>query len=121
MMSRRNGAENRRRGRSPGRTSELPVLEDGLYLSEEDEEALQHRLSRLEGQVRGIKRMLAEHQSCDDILVQVAALKQAVNGVASELVQAHMATCVLGRIKAGRGAEAVESLKAALGRVLKYA
>jgi DNA-binding FrmR family transcriptional regulator len=120
-MSRRNGAENRRRGRSAGRTSELPLLEDGLYLSEEDEQALQHRLSRLEGQVRGIKRMLGEHQSCDDILVQVAALKQAVNGVASELVQAHMATCVLGRVEAGRGAEAVESLKVALGRVLKYA
>jgi DNA-binding FrmR family transcriptional regulator len=119
-MSRRNGAENRRRGRGPGRISQLPVLE-GLYLTEEDEEALQHRLSRLEGQVRGIKRMLAEHQSCDDILVQVAALKQAVNGVASELVQAHMATCVLGRVRAGRGAEAVESLKSALARVLKHA
>lgn len=119
-MSRGNGAESRRRGRSPGRTPALPVL-DGLYLSEADEQALQHRLSRLEGQVRGIKRMLAAHQSCDDILVQVAALKQAVNGVASELVQAHMATCVLGRIEAGRGADAVESLKAALGRVLKYA
>ena len=119
-MRRRNGAENRRRGRSPGRTAKLPVLE-GLYLTPEDEQALQHRLSRLEGQVRGIKRMLAAHESCDDILVQVAALKQAVNGVASELVQAHMATCVLGRVEAGRGAEAVESLKSALGRVLKYA
>jgi DNA-binding FrmR family transcriptional regulator len=97
------------------------VLDDGLYLSEEDEEALQHRLSRLEGQVRGIKRMLAGHQGCDDILVQVAALKQAVNAVASELVQAHMTTCVLGRVEAGHGKQAVESLKSALGRVLKYA
>jgi len=120
-MSRGNGAESRRRGRTDGRTTRLPVLDDGLYLSEEDEEALRHRLSRLEGQVRGIKRMLASHQSCDDILVQMAALKQAVNAVASELVQAHMATCVLGRIEAGHGKEAVESLKSALGRVLKYA
>jgi len=116
-MSRSNGAESRRRGR----TARLQVLDDGLYLSKEDEEALQNRLSRLEGQVRGIKRMLAEHQSCDDILVQVAALKQAVNAAASELVQAHMATCVLGRIEAGHGKEALESLKSALGRVLKYA
>ncbi len=115
-MSRRNAASRR-----PADSAGLPVLEDGLYLNKADEEALRHRLSRLEGQVRGIKRMLAEHQSCDDILIQVAALKQAVNGVASELVQAHMATCVLGRVEAGRGAEAVESLKAALGRVLRYA
>ena len=100
----------------------LPVRgDDGLYLNEEDEQAIQHRLSRLEGQVRGIKRMLASHQSCDDLLVQVAALRQAVNGVASELVQAHMATCVLGRIEAGRGAEAVRSLKSALGKVLRHA
>lgn len=116
-MSRSDGAESRRRSR----TARLQILDDGLYLNEEDEEALQNRLSRLEGQVRGIKRMLAEHQSCDDILVQVAALKQAVNAVASELVQAHMATCVLGRVEAGHGKEALESLKSALGRVLKYA
>lgn len=119
-MSRRNGAGNRRRHRNGERGAALPVL-DALYLSPEDEQALQHRLSRLEGQVRGIKRMLAAHQSCDDILVQMAALKQAVNGVASELVQAHMATCALGQIEAARGAEAVASLKSALGRVLKYA
>jgi DNA-binding FrmR family transcriptional regulator len=120
-MSRRNGAGRRQRARAVGRTAELKVLDEGLYLSDQDEEALQNRLSRLEGQVRGIKRMLAEHQSCDDILVQVAALKQAVNAVGSELVQAHMATCVLGRIEAGHGKEALESLKSALGRVLKYA
>ena len=117
-MSRRNGAASRRRTQ----TGRLPVLgDDGLYLNEQDEQALQHRLSRLEGQVRGIKRMLAEHQSCDEILVQVAALKQAVNGVASQLVQAHMTTCVLGQVEAGQGRAAVESLKSALGRVLKYA
>lgn len=120
-MSRRNGAGRRQRDRAVGRTAELKVLDEGLYLSDQDEDALRNRLSRLEGQVRGIKRMLAQHQSCDDILVQVAALKQAVNPVASELVQVHMATCVLGRIEAGHGKEAVESLKSALGRVLKYA
>ena len=120
-MSRRNGAETRQRGRTAGRSPGLPVLDDGLYLSEQDEEALQHRLSRLEGQVRGIKRMLGGHQSCDDILVQVAALKQAVNGVASELVQAHMTTCVLRRVESGHGKQALESLKSALGRVLKHA
>ncbi len=116
-MTRRNG----RRGAKATSARSLPVLEDdGLYLNEADEQVLQNRLSRLEGQVRGIKRMLAEHKSCDDILVQVAALKQAVNAVAAELVQAHMATCVLGRVEAGRGKEALESLRAALSRVLKH-
>lgn len=96
-------------------------LAEGLYLDEDAERHLLNRLSRLEGQVRGIKRMLGEHQSCDEILVQVGALKQAVNAVAVELLQAHMETCVLGRMRAGEGAEALESLKGALSRVLKHA
>jgi DNA-binding FrmR family transcriptional regulator len=99
----------------------LPVIEDGLYLTEEQEQRIQNRLSRLEGQVRGIKKMLAEHKSCDDLLVQVAALKQAVNAVAVELLQAHMETCVLERVEAGEGRDALQSLKAALSRVLKHA
>lgn len=102
----------------------LPVIQpsEGLYLTEEAERRIKNRLSRLEGQVRGIKRMLEEHESCDDILVQVAALKQAVNGVAVELLQAHMESCVLPQIEAGafEGKEALESLKGALSKVLKH-
>ncbi|MGH7476999.1 MAG: metal-sensing transcriptional repressor [Longimicrobiales bacterium] len=91
-----------------------------LYLESGAERKLQNRLSRLEGQVRGIKRMLENHESCDDMLVQVAALKQAVNGVAVELLQAHMESCVLERVEAGEGKAALESLKGALSRVLKH-
>ena len=98
----------------------LPVLDEKLYLNEEHEQRIQNRLSRLEGQVRGIKKMLVDHKSCDDILMQVSALKQAVNSVAVELLQAHMETCVLERVEAGHGREALESLKVALSRVLKH-
>ncbi|MBI4539040.1 MAG: metal-sensitive transcriptional regulator [Gemmatimonadetes bacterium] len=91
-----------------------------LYLQDEAERRIQNRLSRLEGQVRGIKKMLAHHESCDDILVQVAALKQAVNAVAVELLQAHMETCVLERVEVGEGKEALESLKGALSKVLRH-
>ncbi len=100
----------------------LPILEtdDGLYLTGEAERALYNRLSRLEGQVRGVKKMLAEHQSCDAMLVQVSAMKQAVNGIAAELLQAHMETCVLGRIEAGDGQRALASLRQALAKVMKH-
>ena len=102
----------------------LPVLEsanaDDLYLTPDAEGAIYNRLSRLEGQVRGVKRMLAEHKSCDDMLVQVSALKQAVNGIAAELLQAHMATCVLGRVEAGQGEAALASLRSALAKVMKH-
>ncbi len=100
--------------------AELPVLEDGPYLTGESERAIYNRLSRLEGQVRGVKKMLADHSSCDDMLVQISALKQAVNGVAAELLQAHMETCVLGRVEAGEGKQALASLRSALAKVMKH-
>ena len=96
------------------------MVENGLYLNADAESAIYNRLSRLEGQVRGIKKMLAEHKSCDDMLVQISALKQAVNGVAAELLQAHMETCVLGRVQAGKGKEALASLRGALATVMKH-
>ena len=67
-----------------------------------------------------MKRMLAEHKSCDEMLVQVSALKQAVNGIAAELLQAHMATCVLGQVEAGHGEAALASLRSALAKVMKH-
>ena len=91
-----------------------------LYLTGDAERAIYNRLSRLEGQVRGVKKMLAEHKSCDDMLVQVSALKQAVNGIAAELLQAHLETCVLGRIEAGEGERALSSLRVALAKVMKH-
>lgn len=98
----------------------LAVVEDGLYLTGDAERAIYNRLSRLEGQVRGVKKMLAEHKSCDDMLVQVSALKQAVSAIATELLQAHMETCVLGRVEAGEGKQALASLKSALAKVMKH-
>jgi DNA-binding FrmR family transcriptional regulator len=99
----------------------LPVVtDDDLYLTGEAERAIYNRLSRLEGQVRGVKKMLAERKSCDEMLVQISALKQAVNGVAAELLQAHMETCVLGRVEAGQGRQALASLRGALAKVMKH-
>ena len=118
--SRTHGSAPTRQAGRTGKAIALPVLDEQLYLDEEHEQRIQNRLSRLEGQVRGIKKMLVDHKSCDDILMQVSALKQAVNSVAVELLQAHMETCVLERVEAGQGREALESLKVALSRVLKH-
>ena len=98
-----------------------PTCPTEVYLDPEVETALRNRLSRLEGQVRGIQRMLDEHQSCDEILVQLAAVKSAVNGAARQLLEGHMATCVLDRVRSGEGEAAFESLKGALARYLKHA
>ena len=116
------GAQNAAVAPSRDRRTVLPTTRspEDLYLTGEAERAIYNRLSRLEGQVRGVKKMLAEHKSCDDMLVQVSALKQAVNGIAAELLQAHMETCVLGRVEAGEGQPALASLRAALAKVMKH-
>lgn len=117
----------RRRGKKRpaenGAATSLPVRaapDDAPYLTGKAERAIYNRLSRLEGQVRGVKRMLAEHKSCDEMLVQVSALKQAVNGIAAELLQAHMETCVRSRVEAGDGERALASLRDALAQVMKH-
>jgi DNA-binding FrmR family transcriptional regulator len=91
-----------------------------IYLEEDVERSLRNRLSRIEGQVRGIKKMLAEHESCDEMLIQLAALKNAVNGAARELLEGHMETCVLERVRGGSGEEAFHSLKSALDQYLRH-
>lgn len=114
------GGARRRRPPAPAPPAGSPPADPGIYLTDEAERAIYNRLSRLEGQVRGVKRMLADRKSCDEMLVQVSALKQAVNGVAAELLQAHMATCVLGRVEAGEGKAALDSLRSALAKVMKH-
>ncbi len=64
--------------------------------------------------------MLAERQSCDDILVQIAALRQAVTAVAVQLLEAHLETCVAQGVESGEAKSVLESLKSSLSRVLKH-
>lgn len=92
-----------------------------VYLRPAVERRILNRLKRIEGQVRGVQRLVAEHHSCDDILIQVGALKQALNGVAVELLEGHMDTCVAVSIEKGQGAKALASLKGALAHVLRQA
>lgn len=91
------------------------------YLQPPVERRILNRLKRLEGQVRGVQRLVAEHHSCDDILIQIGALKQALNGVAVELLEGHMNTCVAQSMENGRGMKALASLKSALAHVLRQA
>ena len=92
-----------------------------VYLRPEVERRIQNRLKRLEGQVRGVQRLLAAHQSCDDLLVQLGAIKQAMNGIMVELFEGHIETCVAEDGRGGRGTKALASLKGALGYALRHA
>jgi CsoR family transcriptional regulator, copper-sensing transcriptional repressor len=90
-----------------------------VYLQPAVERRILNRLKRIEGQVRGVQRLIAQHHSCDDILIQVGALRQALGGVAVELLEGHMDTCVAESVERGQGATALSSLKTALAHVLR--
>ena len=92
---------------------------EGAYIETVLEDNLQDRLSRIEGHVRGIKKMLAEHRDCDDILTQVSGVKAAINQVAILLLEGHLETCVAESLRTGDGTVQLERFKSSLSRVLK--
>lgn len=95
------------------------ISKDSLYISQELESNLQDRLSRIQGHVGGIKKMLAEHRDCDDILTQAAGVKAAIIQVEILLLEGHLDACVAESIRDGDDKLPVERFKGSLSRVLK--
>ena len=79
---------------------------------------LLNRLSRIEGQVRGIKRMVENDAYCTDILIQVSAVNAALNSFNKELLANHIRTCVAEDIRAGKD-ETIEELVQTLQKLMK--
>lgn len=77
-----------------------------------DKEALIKRLNRIEGQVRGVAKMITDDRYCVDILTQVSALQSALDAVAMRLLENHTHGCMQGAIKSGNGNEAIDELMA---------
>ena len=71
-------------------------------------DALLKRLNRIEGQVRGIARVLGEDRYCVDILTQVSAVRSALDAVALELLEHHLHGCVQQAVKSGEGDAAID-------------
>ncbi|MBQ2310683.1 MAG: metal-sensing transcriptional repressor, partial [Erysipelotrichales bacterium] len=69
---------------------------------EELYKSLKNRLNRIEGQIRGIQKMLDEEAYCPDILIQVSAVNSALNSFSKELLSEHIRHCVLHDIKDGK-------------------
>jgi CsoR family transcriptional regulator, copper-sensing transcriptional repressor len=86
---------------------------------ESHREQVQGRLRRIEGQVRGLQRMVDEDRYCIDVLTQVSAVKAALDGVALLLLQDHTAHCVVEAIQAGGGDDKIRELNEAVARLVK--
>lgn len=65
----------------------------------------QKRLKRIEGQIRGLQKMVDEDRYCADILVQISSVKEALNGVSQALLRNHLRHCVASTLQKGKPAE----------------
>ena len=85
----------------------------------ENKEAVRRRLSRIEGQVRGVQGMVEEDRYCIDVVTQITAIQAALDKVALELLGDHAKHCV---IEAGDGDqdEKTEELMGAVRRLLRH-
>ena len=85
---------------------------------EAQKKALLNRLNRIEGQIRGIKKMIEEDAYCNDILVQSAAAGAALNSFSKNLLAAHIHTCVARDIREGKD-EVIDELIDTMGKLMK--
>ena len=92
----------------------------GKHKDRDDKEKkdLMNRLKRIEGQVRGVERMLENDAYCPDILTQVSAINSALNSFNKELLASHMKSCVVNDIRAGKD-EVVAELVTTLQKIMK--
>lgn len=93
----------------------------GMKLKHRDEKEYKRlisRLNRIEGQVRGIKRMVETDRYCIDILMQVTAIQSALNSFNKELLGQHIKTCVIHDIREGKD-DVVDELVCTLQKLMK--
>lgn len=80
---------------------------------------LRNRLSRVEGQVRGVAKMVDEDSYCIDILTQISAIRAALDKVALELLRDHTTHCLSSQHDHGKDSDKVDELVTAVGRLLR--
>ena len=86
--------------------------------SEQEYKKLLNRLSRIEGQIRGIKGMVEKNAYCTDILIQVSAVNATLNAFNRELLAEHIKTCVADDIRQGKD-ETIDELVVTLQKLMK--
>lgn len=69
-----------------------------------------NRLKRIEGQVRGLQKMVEADTYCIDVITQTSAIKRALSGVEDVLLESHLSTCVIGQVRGGKEGKATKEI-----------
>ena len=86
-----------------------------------DKDALTKRLRRIEGQVRGVEKMVEEDRYCVDVLTQIGAVSKALESLAYEVLNEHVRHCVAGALASGDEKAAAEKSEELLAAVQRFA
>ncbi len=102
-----------------GMSEETTSQQHGPHGYSGDKAALLGRLRRIEGQIRGLQRMVDEDTYCIDVLTQISAAKSALQAVALGLLDDHLAHCVVDAARAGDPTAKVKEASDAIARLVK--
>lgn len=94
-------------------------MEEKNLSKNNDKEALIKRLKRIEGQVKGIQKMVEDDRYCVDILTQISAIRSAINKVGTIILENHMKGCVAESIKDGNSDEMINELMSTINKFVK--
>jgi len=89
------------------------------YSAAEDKQALLARLRRVEGQVRGLQRMVEQDTYCIDVLTQISAATRALQAVAVGLLEGHLNHCVAEAVREGDPSEKIKEATQAIARLVR--
>ncbi|MFB6248647.1 MAG: metal-sensitive transcriptional regulator [Salinibacter sp.] len=90
-----------------------------MPISDADQTDIRSRLSRIEGQVRGLQRMVEEDRYCGDILDQIHSVQRALKSVGREIARNHLETCVTDALRSGNEEAAEETYDEIMGLLEK--
>jgi len=81
-----------------------------MDMKNDNKKQIQNRLKRIEGQVRGLQKLVEENKYCIDVITQTSAVRSALKSVEDVLLKEHLSTCVVNQIKTGKQKKAVEEI-----------
>lgn len=81
-----------------------------IAMKNENKPQLKNRLKRIEGQIRGLQKMIEEDKYCIDIITQTSAIRSALKSVEDVLLETHLSSCVVRQIKTGEQKKAVDEI-----------
>lgn len=99
----------------------MATAEEKVHGYAADKDALKKRLARIEGQVRGIAKMIDDNRYCIDILTQLGAIDTALEQVAIKVLEDHVQHCVAGALASGDPSAATEKSEELLHAVQRFA